>query len=128
MTASLDVHATEPASDTARPLRSLRRGQSGHVKRLDLPATLANRLAGLGVCEGRLLEVVSTGDPMIVRACGSTLALGKAVAAGVELCVCDTPSCPYQSPRPGAVPPTASTSGSAPAPASDRDNLHRASA
>jgi Fe2+ transport system protein FeoA len=75
-------------------LDALQRGDAGHIERLTLPATQATRLAGMGLCEGRLIEVVSRGDPMIVRVCGSTLALGKRAARGVELCVCGAPSCP----------------------------------
>lgn len=90
------------AAPSTRPLDRLKRGQSGHIESLELPATQATRLAGLGLCEGRLIEVVSTGDPMIVRACGSTLAVGKAVARGVELCVCDTETCPHSGRKAGA--------------------------
>ncbi|MFW5682557.1 MAG: FeoA family protein, partial [Phycisphaeraceae bacterium] len=75
------------------------RGQSGHVERLSLPASQASRLAGLGLCEGRLVEVISTGDPAIVRVCGSTLAVGRSLAKGVEMCVCRTQSCPHESSR-----------------------------
>lgn len=94
------VPTPTPAPDAARPtLDTLQRGESGHIERLSLPPTQAARLAGLGLCEGRLIEVISRGNPMIVRACGSTLALGKRAATGVELCVCDTPSCPWEGKR-----------------------------
>lgn len=98
----LPADLTATAGPRTVPLHRLKRGQSGHVERLSLPPTQAARLAGLGLCEGRLIEVISTGDPTIVRACGSTLAVGKALAEGVELCVCHTSTCPHeaQSPSP----------------------------
>lgn len=92
--------SSPPAAATARPtvaLHRLKRGQSGHVERVSLPASQALRLSGLGLCEGRLIEVISTGDPAIVRVCGSTLAVGRALAKGVEMCVCETSTCPHES-------------------------------
>jgi len=76
-------------NEQAHRLSDIKRGGSGHVMRLNLSTSQAMQLAGLGICEGHLIEVVSTGDPMLVRVCGSTLALGKAIANGVELCVCE---------------------------------------
>lgn len=89
--------ANAASSQSTVALHRLQRGQSGHVERLSLPATQASRLAGLGLCEGRLVEVISTGDPAIVRVCGSTLAVGRSLAKGVEMCVCRTHSCPHAS-------------------------------
>lgn len=41
------------------------------------------RMNSLGICVGRPLELVSTGDPMIVRVCGTTVGLSKQLAATV---------------------------------------------
>ncbi len=41
------------------------------------------RMNSLGICVGRPLELVSTGDPMIVRVCGTAVGLSKQLAATV---------------------------------------------
>ena len=41
------------------------------------------RMNSLGICVGRPLELVSTGDPMIVRVSGTAVGLSKQLAATV---------------------------------------------
>ena len=43
------------------------------------------RIKSLGVCIGRPLELVSTGDPMIIRVCGSTVGVSRRLAAAVTV-------------------------------------------
>lgn len=41
------------------------------------------RMNSLGICVGRPLELISTGDPMIIRVCGTSVGLSKQLAATV---------------------------------------------
>lgn len=57
------------------------------------------RLKALGVCIGRRIEVIRTGDPLIVRAFGTRIGLSAQLARHVFVDVCG-----YQ--HPGATPPS----------------------
>ena len=48
--------------------------------RLNATGDGAVRLKRMGVCEGRELEVIATGDPTIVRVCGSRIGLSQELA------------------------------------------------
>lgn len=43
------------------------------------------RMKSLGICEGRALELVSTGDPLIVRVGGSRIGLSRVLAQSVSV-------------------------------------------
>lgn len=43
----------------------------------------AVRLKRLGICEGRVIEVIATGDPMIVQVGGSKIGLSRRLATSV---------------------------------------------
>ncbi|TWU02355.1 FeoA family protein [Stieleria varia] len=43
------------------------------------------RMKSLGICEGRRLELLSNGDPMIVRVAGSRIGLSRSLAASVSV-------------------------------------------
>jgi Fe2+ transport system protein FeoA len=43
------------------------------------------RMKSLGICAGRPLELISTGDPMIVRVCGTNVGLSRQLAAAVTV-------------------------------------------
>lgn len=43
------------------------------------------RLKRMGVCEGRSLQVVQAGDPMIVKAVGARIGISRALAASVMI-------------------------------------------
>lgn len=55
------------------------------------------RLKALGVCIGRRIEVVRTGDPLIVRAFGTRIGLSAQLARHVFVDICS-----YQ--NPGSMP------------------------
>ena len=57
------------------------------------------RLKALGVCIGRRIEVVRTGDPLIVRAFGTRIGLSASLARHVFVDVCSAAF-------PGPLPPT----------------------
>jgi Fe2+ transport system protein FeoA len=52
-----------------------------------------DRLRALGVCEGRHVEVLKGGDPMILRVFGSRLGVGRALAARVVVARCEPAEC-----------------------------------
>lgn len=41
------------------------------------------RMKSLGICKGRQLEIVSGGDPMIIRGSGSRVGLSRTLASSV---------------------------------------------
>lgn len=43
------------------------------------------RMQSLGICVGRSLELVSVGDPMIIRVCGTSVGLSRQLAAAVTV-------------------------------------------
>jgi Fe2+ transport system protein FeoA len=51
------------------------------------------RLKTLGVCLGRRVELVKLGDPLILKVFGSRLGISAAVAANVEVEVCQPDHC-----------------------------------
>ena len=55
-----------------------------------------DRLRAMGVCEGRHVEVLKGGDPMILRVFGSRLGVGRALAARVAVARCEGTECRAQ--------------------------------
>jgi Fe2+ transport system protein FeoA len=51
------------------------------------------RLKTLGVCLGRRVELVKAGDPLILKVFGSRLGLSAALAANVQVEVCQPDHC-----------------------------------
>jgi Fe2+ transport system protein FeoA len=50
------------------------------------PGTLSPaRMNSLGICVGRPLELLSVGDPMIIRVCGTIVGLSRQLAAAVQV-------------------------------------------
>jgi Fe2+ transport system protein FeoA len=58
------------------------------VRALDTDDEDVHRLKTLGLCVGRQLEVVKSGDPLIVRIFGSRLGLAARLAARVRVEPC----------------------------------------
>ena len=52
------------------------------------------RLMTLGICAGRRIELVQSGDPMILRVFGSRLGVSRRLASRVLVSVCDHHGCP----------------------------------
>lgn len=57
------------------------------------------RLKTLGVCVGRRLELVRTGDPLIVKIFGSRLGLAAELARRVQVEVCQPDHCAMREER-----------------------------
>ena len=69
-------------SDVRQPETTLASAEKGELVcfRLDASGEDAVRLKRLGVCEGRKLELIAIGDPMIVRVCGARIGLSRPFA------------------------------------------------
>ena len=60
----------------------------GMVGFLSAPDDEVVRLKAMGVCVGRRIEVIQTGDPLIIRAFGSRIGVSLRVAKHVFLDLC----------------------------------------
>jgi Fe2+ transport system protein FeoA len=58
------------------------------VRSIETDDEETQRLKTLGVCVGRRVELVKSGDPLILRVFGSRLGLSAALAARVRVEVC----------------------------------------
>ena len=67
--------------------------QCAVVRRIETDDDDMQRLKTLGICVGRRLEIVRTGDPIIVRIFGSRLGLSASLASRVWLEVCTPNHC-----------------------------------
>jgi Fe2+ transport system protein FeoA len=87
-----DRRAIRPESTTDRPA-ALSSVSPGHYvcAGIDDSAMSPARMKSLGVCVGRPLELVSSGDPMIIRVCGSSVGISRQLAAAVSV-VPETPA------------------------------------
>lgn len=78
-----EVTACPAAGEIA--VSELRRGACGRVARVLGDTAEAARLKALGVCEGRLVEVLRTGDALVLRVLGSRIGISRQLAASVFL-------------------------------------------
>lgn len=63
------------------------------VRRIETDGEEVQRLKSLGLCVGRQIEVVKSGDPLIVKIFGSRIGLSASLAAHVWLEVCTPDNC-----------------------------------
>lgn len=82
-----DRPALAAESVVALPPTALSVVLPGHFRctAIDDSALSPARMKSLGICVGRPLELVSAGDPMIVRVCGSTVGISRRLAAAVTV-------------------------------------------
>jgi Fe2+ transport system protein FeoA len=86
--------ATNDSKPTAETrLDALPPRQCAVVRRIETDGDDVQRLKTLGICVGRRLEVVRTGDPLVVRVFGSRLGLSASLASRVWLEVCTPDHC-----------------------------------
>lgn len=64
-------------------MSSLRRGSRGRIARVLGESAESSRLKALGVCEGRFVEVLRTGDAWIVRVLGSRIGISRELVSSV---------------------------------------------
>ena len=62
-------------------------GQRGNIERVDKRDSL-ERLLAMGICEGRVVEFVQGGDPLIVKVFGSRIGLSARLAEHVYVDAC----------------------------------------
>lgn len=55
------------------------------VMELKMDAQDTMRMAGLGMCSGRRVQLVKKGDPMILEVCGSRIGIARSVARLVQV-------------------------------------------
>ncbi len=70
---------------TALPLSSLPAGATGRVWAVEAVDGDRERLEVMGLCAGRTVEVVQTGDPMIARVLGTRIGLAARLAHFVRV-------------------------------------------
>lgn len=63
------------------------------IRRIETDGEEIQRLKSLGLCVGRQIKVVKTGDPLIVKIFGSCIGLSASLARCVWLEVCAPDHC-----------------------------------
>ena len=83
-----------PARGDPRPLASavpvdeLHAGRCGAIVRVQADPSDVNRLAGMGICVGRQVQLVKRGDPMILRVYGTRIGLSSRLGRGIHVVPC----------------------------------------
>lgn len=88
MKMQLSFRKSSEAGRSGRKLADLRKGESGVLAQLDLPADLATRLMELGFLPGSTVSASHSapgGDPTVFRVDGSEVALRSETAAHIAL-------------------------------------------
>jgi len=70
------------------PIRHLAPGQRAVVCGVDLGEHDAVRLKRLGICDGRRVQVVRQGDPLILRVAGTRIGVSGRLAASIRVHRC----------------------------------------
>ena len=65
----------------------------GIVRKIETDDEETARLKTLGVCSGRRVELVRSGDPLILKIFGTRLGLSAALAARVQVEICAPENC-----------------------------------
>ncbi|MAE66668.1 MAG: hypothetical protein CMJ18_20560 [Phycisphaeraceae bacterium] len=76
-----------------RWLDRLAPGQCGTVTTVDADVDDAHRLKAMGVCAGRLVMLVKSGDPLILRVLGTRIGISRRLAAAVRVLPCRDQRC-----------------------------------
>jgi len=76
------------ATDPPVPIRTLPPGQRAVVCGVDLSDHDAVRLKRLGICDGRRVQVVRQGDPLILRVAGTRIGVSGRLAASIRVHRC----------------------------------------
>jgi len=97
MSTAITANDSNPTAST--PLSTLAEIAPGWVRCSGLTAEGDNsiRLRRLGICQGRLIELVGRGDPMILHVGGTRIGLSRQLASMVQVELVD--AVPSQSMR-----------------------------
>ncbi len=71
------------------PLSDLRPRECGRVQEVQAPDGDLQRLMAMGVCGGRVVEVIQRGDPLILKVYGTCVGVSARLAAQIEVVICD---------------------------------------
>ena len=84
---STDHGAAGGTPSSARPelLADLPEGACGRILSVEASALDLERLEVMGLCEGRMVQVIKPGNPMIVRALGTRIGLAATLAGAVRV-------------------------------------------
>jgi Fe2+ transport system protein FeoA len=63
------------------------------IRRIETDGEEVQRLKSLGLCVGRQIEVVKSGDPLIIKIFGSRIGLSASLAGRVWLEICAPDHC-----------------------------------
>ena len=74
-------------------LDRLKAGRCGKVRDVRTGADTGDRLRAMGICIGRTVMVVCTGDPLILRVLGSRIGISARLAAEVWVEACPEDFC-----------------------------------
>ena len=77
---------TETESRTS--LDQLIAGAIAIVSNIETDDTDAARIKRMGICEGRRIQLVKSGDPMILRVVGTRVGLSARLASGIHVRPC----------------------------------------
>jgi Fe2+ transport system protein FeoA len=81
-----DTPGGEPGPEPpAEPLAGLPQGACGRILSVGVPALDLERLEVMGLCEGRFVQVIKQGNPMIVRVLGTRIGLAAELARAVHV-------------------------------------------
>lgn len=81
--------STDPVSLPATiPLTEMRPGNCGVITDLG-EGKASTRLQSMGICLGRKVEVVKTGDPLILKVYGTRIGLSGRLAQQIQVEPCD---------------------------------------
>lgn len=72
-------------------LNQLQAGAMAIVARIETDESDAARIKRMGICEGRRIQLVKAGDPMIIRVVGTRVGLSARLAPGILVHPCQPP-------------------------------------
>ena len=75
------------------PLDQLEPGRCGTVREVQAGDDDTDRLKTMGVCNGRKVMVVRTGDPLVLRVLGSRVGVSARLASRVRVEACPVEPC-----------------------------------
>ncbi len=74
-------------------LNELKPQQCGIVHRIEAPDDDLERLMAMGVCTGRIVELVQRGDPLILKVYGIRIGVSARLATRINVHPCSQSSC-----------------------------------
>ncbi|TNF76712.1 MAG: ferrous iron transport protein A [Acidobacteria bacterium] len=80
--------AASPGIEEAIPLDRVEAGHCGLVHEVRAGETEIEQLQAMGVCAGRKVMLVKTGDPMILKVLGSRIGVSARLASQVMVLPC----------------------------------------